>query len=170
MKTIVIILSLFLFINTLAFQKENVFIDKQKGYQIRLPKGVTIQANSSSWYIIASYGGKKILRGLFYDAKGYWQEHIPEFIRKVHRIDADGNEGSERSEDIDSCRIQKNRYGLTFEKYFLKEIDNNRNGTRTFIIGPYFGIDISKGSEKRVIIWEWYQGEKPKSRTDYDCQ
>ncbi len=154
-------LSLILLLSVPAFsQLDSTFVDSTLGYLIKYPSFISINRT-------ADYGGAKVWHDrkviVFLDDDAEKLTDHPSF--RSYAIDlainscaADGPDGSQWAEDIDSAMVHKNGYAVNYVELFLRLnesvyfADSNSNERTSKIVGPFFVIDLSTSQRRQSLF------------------
>jgi hypothetical protein len=157
----------------LLAQHKSIFADSSRGYLIEYPNSFSLKGGSYALhptkvdtnYIAFFYDGKRVLFGDF--------NKIDQSDFKSHAINltigwsaADGPNGSTYCKNIDSVKIEKNKYGVIYAELFLRKISEKYRKSKSEIekseiVGPYFVVDISTKNKRQSLYLNWRANWKP---------
>lgn len=141
--------------------ESSTFIDNARKVSISVPDSISIRGRSftlsptpsDTEYLEVQAHGRWILCADFLEADDYEQDLATSAIEHgISNCATDGDEGSTECRNIDSIQIGHNPNGVMYAEFFLLKLERYRGHDSSYVIGPYFGVDLSISTAKRMLF------------------
>lgn len=140
----------------LLSQDMSTFVDSTHGYVIQYPSFISLGTKPDYPGPIVYSDGKWII-ALDDSEIPSDQPNFRSFAISLAILScaADGPDGSQWAQDVDSAQVKKNKYGITYVELFLKKSETFDSKSKSEIVGPFFVIDISSSNKKQALMLDW---------------
>ena len=138
----------------------STFSDIRRGYEITTPTEITVAPQGDYFnpairdteFLIINFHGKRAFSTTFIEAE-YSADLITAASQQaISPCATDGDNVSTHGEKIDSGKVLRNPYGLRYAEVYAREYRYDNSKDTSYIVGPFFAVDISTKLEKRILF------------------
>jgi hypothetical protein len=139
-----------------------MFVDSALGFVIQHPSSISLISKPDYPGIVVHSNGKRIIFIDDYEIMP-GQSDIRSFATEIaiQSCAADGPDGSQWAEDIDSAIVKKNSHGVTHVELHLRKLETFQLNSRSEIVGPFFVVDLSSAKRRHCVMLDWRPDWKP---------